>query len=305
MTAGKPEQALDYCRRGAESTTNPITRRLAYRTTVDALVALGRFDEALVALDDLRESSDKMVLVQVLEANIARQQGRHDDALALFEVVDQSQFDDDGFEYDATMFAQQRAESLSALGRSGEAADALLSVMADRGVLDSHLGTVVEYLDRAGRSLEVLALSLPADQLPQFLAQVLQLREDVADRVLEACFEHRPADSFAVLATAATLARRLPLERALPWSARLRACGLESSCPLVVIANDGQRSAVERARTVAAGFKVFGDPRLPACFGDIVRVASEEERAIISAETAVLCPALLEEPGLALSGDPR
>jgi GT2 family glycosyltransferase/tetratricopeptide (TPR) repeat protein len=305
MTAGKPEQALDYCRRGAESTTNLITRRLAHRTVVDALVALGRFDEALEALDDLREISDKMVLVDVLEANIARQQGRHEEALALLEVVDQSQFDDDGFEYDATMFAQQRAESLSALGRSSEAADALLSVLADRGVLDSHLGTVVEYLDRAGRPLGDLALALPSDQLPQFLAQVLQLREDVADRVLEACFECRPAESLAVLATAATLARRLPLERALQWSARLRELGLEDSCPLVFIANDGQRLTVERARTVAAGFKLFGDPRLPACFGDIVNAATEEERAVIAAETTMLCPALLEEPGLALSGDPR
>ena len=58
------------------------------------------------------------MLVQVLEANIARQQGRHAEALALLEVVDQSQFDDDGFEYDATMFAQQRAESLVRPGRS-------------------------------------------------------------------------------------------------------------------------------------------------------------------------------------------
>jgi GT2 family glycosyltransferase/tetratricopeptide (TPR) repeat protein len=305
MTAGQPEEALDYCRRGAESTTNMITRRLAYRTIVDALVALGRFDDALEALDDLRQSSDKTVLVQVLEANIARQQGRHEEALALFEVVDQSQFDDDGFEYDATMFAQQRAESLSALGRSGEAADALLSVLADRGVLDSHLGIVVEYLDRAGRSLEDLALALPSDQLPQFLAQVLQLREDAADRVLEACLEHRPADTLAVLATAATLARRLPLERALQWSDRLRACGLDSSCPLVFLATDGQRSTVERARAVAAGFKLFGDPRLPPCLADILRAATDDERATISAEAAVLCPALLEEPGLALSGDPR
>jgi GT2 family glycosyltransferase/tetratricopeptide (TPR) repeat protein len=305
MTAGKPEQALDYCRRGAESTTNVITRRLARRTIVDALVALGRFDDALEALDDLREISDKKVLVQVLEANIARQQGRHAEALALLEVVDQSQFDDDGFEYDATMFAQQRAESYSALGRSSEAADALLSVLADRGVLDSHLGIVVEYLDRADRPLADLALALPADQLPQFLAQVLQLREDVADRVLEACFECRPAENLAVLATAATLARRLPLERALQWSARLRERGLDASCPLVFIAGDPQRLTVERARTVAAGFKLFGDPRLPLCFGDILRSATEEERETIAAETAMLCPALLEEPGLARSGDPR
>ncbi len=82
-------------------------------------------------------------------------------------------------------------------------------------------------------------------------------------------------------------------------------CGLEGSCPLVFIARDEQRLTVERARTVAAGFKLFGDPRLPACFGDIVNAATEEERATIAAETTMLCPALLEEPGLALSGDPR
>ena len=199
-----------------------------------------------------------MVLVDVLEANIARQQGRHEEALALLEVVDQSQFDDDGFEYDATMFAQQRAESLSALGRSSEAADALLSVLADRGVLDSHLGTVVEYLDRAGRSLSDLALALPADQLPQFLAQVLQLREDVADRVLEACFECRPAESLAVLATAATLARR-PCRSNAPCSGPpvCASFGLEGSCPLVFIAHDEQRLTVERARTVRGGLQTL------------------------------------------------
>ena len=81
MTAGQPEEALDCCRRGAAATTNMITRRLAFRTIVDALAALGRFDEALEALEDLRGASDKMVLVEVLEANIARQQGRHEDAL--------------------------------------------------------------------------------------------------------------------------------------------------------------------------------------------------------------------------------
>ena len=229
MTAGKPEQALDYCRRGAESTTNMITRRLAYRTIVDALVALGRFDDGTRrASTTCARTATRPCWSRSSRPTSSTAGRRHEDALALFEVVDQSQFDDDGFEYDATMFAQQRAESFAALGRSGEAADALLSVLADQGVLDSHLGIVVEYLDRAGRSLEDLALALPAEQLPQFLAQVLQLREDVADRVLEACLEHRPADNLPVLATAATLARRLPLERALQWSSRLRGCGLDS-----------------------------------------------------------------------------
>jgi GT2 family glycosyltransferase/tetratricopeptide (TPR) repeat protein len=303
MTAGQPERALDACRRGAAATSNVITRRLAYRTIVDALAALGRFDEALEALVELREACDRLVLVHVLEANVRRQMGQHERALALLDQVDQTQFDDDGFEYDASMFAQQRAESLSALGRSSEAADVLLESMARSGVLDTHLGTLAEYLDRAGRPISDLATALPAEQLRPFLAQVLQLRDGIADQVLDACFERRPDDVVAVLATAASLAKRLPVERALVWSARLRSCDLGGSCPLVHIAADPARAPVDRARAAAVGFRMFADPCLSAAFAAAVAGASPVENDAIAAETRVLCPALLGAPGLAVTVD--
>jgi GT2 family glycosyltransferase/tetratricopeptide (TPR) repeat protein len=304
MTAGKPEEALDACRRGVALTGNLITRRLALRTIVDALMALGRFDDALEALEELRAESDKQVLVQLLEANIRRQQGKHEEALALFEIVDRKQFDDDGFEYDASMFAQQRAESLAALDRPSEAADQLLDALTRHGVLDTHLGLLVEYLDEASRPLGDLARALPSDQMRPFLAQALQLRDDVADRLLDACFEQRHEEALPVLATAATLAKRLPVERALPWSARLRECGLEDSCPLLTIVDDPRRANVERARAAAAGYKLFADGRFADALEAILTSASEAERETIWSEVAVLCPPLLHRvPHPATVGD--
>jgi len=304
MTAGQADAALATCRQGAAETDNPITRRLALRTIVDALVALDRPEEALEALDELRAASDGQVLVNLLESNIRRHMGEHERALELLAVVDVAKFDDDGFEYDAAMFAQQRSESLAALERFSEAADVLLEVLAENSILDTHLGTLVEYLEHAGRPLSDLADALPDKEARVFLAQVLQLQDDIADRVVESCFERGRPDVVLLLATVATLARRLPVPRALVWSSRLRERGLNETCPLVYIAVDDRRSPIERAQAAAAGFRMFADDRLAASFPNIVLGATEEERDIIVAETNLLCPALLESAAVAAGDAP-
>jgi GT2 family glycosyltransferase/tetratricopeptide (TPR) repeat protein len=293
MTAGRAESALAACQQGAAETDNPITRRLALRTVVDALVALGRNEEALEALDTLRTVSDRQVLVVLLESNIRRQMGQHQEALDLLATITGPQFDDDGFEYEASMFAQQRSESLAALGRYSEAADELLDVLVEKSILDTHLGTLIDYLEQSDRSLGVLADAIPSDHTRTFLAQVLQLQTDVADRVLEAFFQRGGPEVVAFLATAATLARKLQVERALVWSSRLRFCGLENACPLVYQAADTYRSPVERARAAAVGSRMFADPRFTDIFPAIMRVANQEEQVSIVAETSQLCPAML------------
>ena len=305
MTAGRAEEALDACRRGAAETANPITRRLALRTVVDALAALGRTDEALEAIAELRAASERQVLADLLEANVRRQLGEHERALELLDAVRGPEVDDDGFEYDPSMFAQKRAESLAELGRFSEAADALLAGMCDRGVLDTHLGTVVEHLDRAERPLTDLTRAIPPDNLPLFLAQVLQLVPTVADRVLEAAVDGAGAEAdvpLEVLATAANLAPHLAVDRALVWSSRLRARGLEQACPLVAIARDPERAPVERCRSAAVGLRMFGDEGLSAAFGEAVAGASLVERATIAAEAAALCPPLAERFAAELAG---
>ncbi|HUZ10067.1 MAG TPA: glycosyltransferase [Acidimicrobiales bacterium] len=309
MTAGRPEEALQTCRRGAAETQNPITRRLALRTVVEALVALGRPEDALDALDELRQVSDRQVLVTLLETNIRRQTGDHVRALELLDTIVGPQFDDDGFEYDESMFAQQRSESLAVLGRHGEAADALLAAMSDKGVLDAHLGTVVEYLQQAGRPLTDLAAAIPPVNHQLFMAQILQLIPETADQVLGACVAHAEQHAeahteqhgegtvLAVLATAATVAASLSIERALVWSSCLRARGLGVACPLVAIATDQARSPVDRARAAGAGYQVFGDDRLASAFPVAYAVASPDERCQIAAEITAICPQLMSPPG--------
>ncbi len=297
MTAGRAEEALEYCRRGAAETANPITRRLALRTVVDALAALGRTDEALEAIDDLRAASERQVLADLLEANVRRQLGEHERALELLDSLSGPMVDDDGFEYDPSMFAQKRADSLVALGRFSEAADALLAGLSDRGVLDDHLGTLVDYLERAGRPLTDLTRAIPADNLPLFLAQVLQLVPTVADQVLEAAATDAGDGAdvpLEVLATAANLAPRLAVDRALVWSSRLRARGLEQACPLVAIAGDPGRTPVDRCRAAAVGVRMFGDDRLGGSFGKALAAATPADWATIATEVAALCPPLAE-----------
>ena len=205
------------------------------------------------------------------------------------------------------MVAAYRATSLAELGRSSEAADVLITTLFDEGVLDTHLGALIDYLQQAGRPLTELAAVIPPGNAPSFLAQVLQLQPEPADAVLDACLG-RMGNPDAVLAAAATLARRLPLDRSLLWSARLRAAGHGFACPVIGIATSAGAarpagsagsgvSAVLRARAAATAYAAFGDERAPGAFHAAFRDASPAEQQEILAEASQLCPALVAPAG--------
>ena len=243
--------------------------------------------------------STTSVQADIAEGKIRLAQGDFQQALDLFDRIGVRQFDDDGFEVGSHMFAVQRAEALEGLGRLGEAADVMLEVLVDQGVIDVHLGVLVDRLRRAGRPLEDLAAAIPAAKAPNFLAQVLQLPPDTADEVLESCVVPMEATQ-AVLATAATLARRLPIDRALVWSARMRGAGFTVNCPLVAIAT-GAASPVLRARAAATVFRAFDDPRGREPFIAAFSDAQAAERDAIRTEANALCPELLAEAEAAVT----
>ncbi len=292
LTAGRCQEAFDHCRDALDHTSNLITRRLAIRTAAEALTYLGRFDEALEWIESLRAISTTSVQADIAEGRIRLAQRQFEEALALFDRIGVSQFDDDGFEVGRHMFAEQRTEALVGLGRLSDAADVLLEVLVDQGVIDVHLAILVDCLQRASRSFDELAAAIPSGKAPDFLAQVLQLAPETADLVLEACFEQMP-DTTVVLATAATLACRLRIDRALTWSARMREAGFVANCPLVAIAT-GTASAPVRARAAATVVRAFGDERGRDAFIDAVRRAQPLERETILEETTALCPELVD-----------
>jgi GT2 family glycosyltransferase len=302
LTAGRFDEAFERCRQGLDYSDNPITRRLATRTAAEALTALGRLDEALEWIDTLRQISNSPVQADIAEGKVRLTRREFSAALELFDRVGARQFDDDGFEVGRHMFAVQRAEALEGLDRMDEAADVLLEVLVDQGVIDVHLGILVECLLRAQRPLDELAVAIPASKAPDFLAQVLHLSPDRADDVLEACVRQMD-DARVVLATAATLARDLPLERALVWSARMREAGYAINCPLLTIAT-GMASPELRARAAATVVRAFGDDRGRDAFLTAYSDAEPLERETIRAETAALCPELLATVGVDIGSEP-
>ncbi len=293
LTAGRFEEAFDNCREALDHSDNPITRRLATRTAAEALSHLGRLDEALEWTETLRGMSETSVQADIAEGKIRLAQGDFQRALDLFDTIGVRQLDEDGFEVAAHMFAVQRAEALEGLGRTSEAVDVMLAALVDQGVIDVHLGVLVDRLRRAGRPLDELTSAIPTAKAPNFLAQVLQLTPDTADEVLEACVGHMEATR-AVLATAATLARHLPIDRTLVWSARIREAGFPANCPLVAVAT-GTAAPTLRARAAATVVRAFGDPRGRDSFFSAFSDAQPFERETIRAEAGALCPELLAE----------
>ena len=291
LLARRPEEALARLTEALDCTDNGIARRLAVRTAVDAAVALGRLDDAARWCSRLEEEGADPNSAAATEATVRDARGEWQEVLDLLSRVRPGQSDADGFAPPPGLVAAQKARALSALGRPGEAADILLGSLSEEGVLDAHLGSLVDHMLASNRPLELLAGAIPEDRVVLFMAQVLQLQDEAADAVLNACFEHQSHPA-AVLATASRLALRLPVERAMVWSFRLRQAGHEHACPLVAAAA-GKSPALIRARAAATAFGAFGDTRAVELFGAALSDSAGEERRQIVDEVSRLAPQLL------------
>jgi len=291
VLAGNTEEGLRYLQEALDVSDNQITKRLALHSAIGAAAGLGRTDEALAMCDRLRREGGDRSTVAALEAPLHLASGDAQRALDLLESVVTGVSDQDGFSQAAGSIAAYRSQALSALGRPGEAADALLDVLGTEGVLDTHLGSVLELLEAAGRDPAELAAALPSSKLKLFMAQVLQLKADVADRALEACYEH-PVDETLVLAAAAKLSERLDTSRALVWSTRLRRSGFASSCPLISRALS-DAPPVLRALSASVAWAAFNDPLAKEAFAASIATASSFEYQRIVVDAAVICPDLL------------
>ncbi|HET9076926.1 MAG TPA: glycosyltransferase [Acidimicrobiales bacterium] len=290
LLSGRIDEALSRIEEALSLGGNSITRRLAVSTAIDASVATGRLDEALEWCARFADEGAEPSAIDRVEVPVRLARGEFDRALVLLDRLEPDVTDSDGFATTTGSLAAQRAQALAGLGRFSEAADTLLCCLSEEGILDTHLGAVVEYLRESGRDLRDLAAAIPADRTHLFLAQVLQLQPEFADSVLEACLAGN-VDQKTVLATASSLGLRLPVDRALMWSARLRAAGYGSACPLIRLA-ESDAAPADRARAAATAHAAFGDARAASLFSRALSDSSAQDRTIILAEASQLCPDL-------------
>ncbi|MCU4185020.1 glycosyltransferase family 2 protein [Acidiferrimicrobium sp. IK] len=289
-TAGRHEEAIARCAQVAERSANPIQRRVALRTGASSLLELGRPHEVLEWVDRLRALGGAEAAADGIEASARLQLEEFDVALACLDRVGPGGRDEDGFTHTAEQFSALRAQALAGLGRPGDAADEILASLAGNDTMDAHIGEVAGFLTAAGRPLSELVRAIPEAKGPWFMAQMLQLDAQAADELVEAALADGRLTRMA-LATAASLAPRLPLERVMVWSARLRAAGLAPSCPLVAIAASNA-SPVERARAAAVAVQMFSDERAVDGLKAAIAVAGPAELDQMRAEVTAICPAL-------------
>jgi GT2 family glycosyltransferase/tetratricopeptide (TPR) repeat protein len=257
-SAGQSAEAVETLQEAAQLTSDPIIQRLAVSNLVYILGRLGRFDEALVQVDELRRISISQIAADIAEGRVRISMGDAEAGLSLLARAPLRGRDDDGMEYAAHMLAAMRGEALASLGRFAEAADVVLDVVRSEGVLEADLGEITNWLLRAGRSPSEIGEALDVADLMPVLGRVMRQDPPVADAVLEGIWMRFP-DRLEPLAAASRLGPRLIVARALVWSSRLRQRGLGGACPLVAMVNDQDLDPRVRILAGAAAFASFGE----------------------------------------------
>jgi GT2 family glycosyltransferase/tetratricopeptide (TPR) repeat protein len=291
-SAGQSEEAVERLSEAADSAADAITRRLAVTNLVYILGRMGRFEEALARLKELRRLSRSQVAADLAEGRTRLAMGETREGLAILARIPSRGRDDDGMEYGPHVVAAIRGEALGSLGRFGEAADVVLDAIRSDGVLEADVGELVHWLLQAERSPAEITAALCAEDLVPMLGRVLRQPPPLADVLLDGAWARFP-DRLEPLAAAASVAPRLPLARALVWSARLRQRGLATSCPLLAIGLDAGIDPVVRVRAAAALYGSFHEKNAL----DIARAALDEldpaARLASEEEIGRLAPTLL------------
>lgn len=292
-SAGRSDDAIEALKEAAEISAEPITKRLAVKNLIYILARLGRFDEALEQVQFLREISKIQVAADIAEGRVLISMGEIERGLNLLDKVPVLARDDEGMEYGTHMLAGIKGEALASIGRFGEASQVILDAIRSEGILEADLGELALWVLKAGRSPKTIAEAMQVSDLKPILGRLLKQPPEISDVILEGIWE-RFSDRLEPLAAAARIATKLPVARALVWSARLRRQELSSQCPLVFMACDEAVDPRARVLACAAAFGAFGDYSVVRAFRNSLSMLDEVQKSEALGEVGRIAPGLLQ-----------
>jgi Glycosyl transferase family 2 len=295
-SAGNFEAAVTSLRAAvdAHGATRPM-RVLALKTMIEALLPLRRIAEARGALGELRRLSNKPVTVSQMEAAICFHELNFEQALEIVRTFPLSDVDDAGIVVGRVNFAEIEIKSLFYLGRIAESAQRLRDAL-EAGQLALTIPEMRDLLEADGAGLGQLATVLPRESLRGLLFKANEAPPGMADEILEALWDRYGGEPV-IFAFAAEIAPRLPVIRALEWSARLREAGLPDRCPLVALAASPARSPRDRAIAAAVALEMFADGRANEPLAAALEAVPEADEATVLDELRVLAPSIAVRVG--------
>jgi GT2 family glycosyltransferase len=288
LFAGEVDAAIDVCRAGLAAGPSRYARGLLLGVLSSASLAAGRFADAEEALDSLREISDSPLTPDYLEARLRYAVGDYERALALIEAFPEKVVNDHRLIVGRRQLADVEIASLHHLDRHPEAA-ARLRECLERGELPLGIPQLARVLEADGTGVAALATLAPRRSLRPLLLAAGEAPDALADDLFEALWQEYSGEPV-ILASAARIGARLPLMRALEWSARLRQHGFAPHCTLIALAGNGDRTPRERSLAAAIAVEMYGDGTAMPLLADALGQVPAEEAAGLLAEMGLLAP---------------
>jgi hypothetical protein len=287
---GEYDKARETCERAATFTNNSRNLRTVLHTGAHVEIAAERPKDAWPWVERLREISATPHMANSIAAKIWVMEGEPAKALELIKALPEHFTDEDGKAVRRDNLLKVEVVALHRIGRSDEAVQRLLDAIT-HGVSDLHLVDVLQLLRSADVPVVKLVEALPEPLWKPFLAQVLQAPPSLGDEMLEAMWQHRPADP-GVLAAAVRLGPTLSVLRALEWSSRLRAAGLVGACPLVALASDASRTSRDRVLAAAVALELYADERAMGLLSEALPEVPDEETTAVLDDVHLLAPSI-------------
>jgi GT2 family glycosyltransferase/tetratricopeptide (TPR) repeat protein len=288
--AGRLAEAIDNCHKGLASDPDPISRKVLLTTLASCHNQMGCFDAAHAAIRDLRQVSTSSVMADELEAQVRYAEGDLAGALALIQDFPETATTDIFTVVNRDRLAEIEILSLFHLGRYHEAAQRLRDCV-QKETLPLTVVRMAQVLKADGSSIAELATLLAQAALRGLLLSASEAPDELVDELLAALWQQYPG-SPAVLASAAQVGGRLPLMRAMEWSARLRQHGFAEECTLLTLAGDPGRTPRERVLASAIAFEMFSDERAMPLLADALGALPDDETDRALAELGMLTPTI-------------
>lgn len=274
LKADRHGLALEQFTLAADNADSQEERRAAEAFAAQVSLTLGRPYEVVAWAERLRESSARPDEADVLEASAWVALGDGAQALELLDSVDQ--IDSVYSEYPESLLHQLRCQ---AYGLVDDPEAALVEAFTAL-LTDWSLPEIWRALAVIGGSHDIdvseAVARIPDDGVLQVLGWLIESPAVGADQIVEAIWQRAPGD-MRVLALVTSLGNRLPIERALEWSVRLRTAGLVDDCALLGVAANETRAATERVRAAAIAATSFDDRRALALIEMAATALADDE----------------------------